>query len=85
MFLSLVYRAENFRRDFGKLHEIRQVSTAPLSLFTATLTNDMVTKLVLNTGIMKENMISISDTPNRYYKGRHCNCVIEVVHEFSIF
>jgi len=66
--MRLFYRAENFRRDFGKLHEIRQVSTAPLSLFTATLTNDMVTKLILNTGIMKENMISITDTPNRYKK-----------------
>jgi len=57
--------AKEFRKDFGKVHEIRCLTEATMGLFTATISNDDVKKLIVNAGVLKQNMTKVADSPDR--------------------
>jgi superfamily II DNA helicase RecQ len=67
LWLLTFNRGKQFREDFSRLYELRNIIDCPMGLFTATLSEDMVDTLITSTGLMKNNFEIVADSPDRSY------------------
>jgi superfamily II DNA helicase RecQ len=61
-------RGKSFRKDYGRLYEVRSFVDCPMAVYTATVTPSIISDVKKLTGLNKNNLYTISVTPDRYLR-----------------